>query len=200
MRVSLVGVGHWFQPGHVLFKGLDAELTDGCVYGVIGPSGAGKTTLLSLIAGWYVPREGNIERYEISHIQWVQQIPFGVARRTVMDHVALPLIAAGATRRQAESEGAQLLARFKLSGLESSEFCELSGGEAQRLMLARGVAAKPELLLVDEPTAQLDRHTAAGVNAVLAELSGEGRIVVVATHDMQTQSMCGSLIDIGSAS
>ena len=200
MRVSLVGVGHWFQPGRVLFKGINADLVAGCVYGVVGPSGAGKTTLLSLIAGWYAPREGSVERCGVCHVQWVQQNPYGVAHRTVMDHVALPFIAAGATRCEAEHEGAQLLSRFNLSGHESSEFCELSGGEAQRLMLARGVAAKPDLLLVDEPTAQLDRRTAAEVNAVLAELGGEGRIVVVATHDMQTQSMCGALIDIGAAS
>jgi len=198
MRVSLVGVGHWFQSGHVLFEGLDADLTDGCVYGVIGPSGAGKTTLLSLIAGWYAPCEGTITRDGVSRLQWIQQNPYGVARRSVMDHVALPLIAAGAARHQADEEAMRILSRFNLSGHKSSDFCVLSGGEAGRLMLARGVAAKPDLLLVDEPTAQLDRHAAAEVNTVLAQLSDEGRIVVVATHDAQTQSMCTALIDIGS--
>ena len=197
MHLTLDGVCHWFAPGCNLFARLDGELTPGCLYGVVGPSGAGKTTLLSLLAGVEAPKEGRIARDGIASVQWVQQIPHGVARRSVLDHVALPLIAAGATRVAAEHEAVELLAWFNLVHQVDAQYCTLSGGEAQRLMLARGVAAQPDLLLVDEPTALLDRNAAAEVNAVLGSVCGPDRIVVVATKDPQTQEMCGELIDIG---
>lgn len=75
-------------------------------------------------------------------------------------------------------------------------FCDLSGGEAQRLMLARGIAAAPQLLLVDEPTAQLDRHTAREMNDHLHALSRSGVIVVIATHDPDTRDACTDVIDL----
>jgi len=197
MRVTLTDVGHWFDPHRVLFSGVSLTLIPGYVYGVTGPSGSGKSTLLSLLAGWSAPQQGRIDREGIARVQWVFQNPFGVARRTVVDHVSWPLIAQGLTRAEATRIGHELLARFGLAEVAGSCFEDLSGGESQRLMLARGVTTQPDLLLVDEPTAQLDRHTAAEVNAVLAQLSGVGRIVVVATHDPQTQAMCGTIIDLG---
>ena len=199
MRLTLHGVGHWFDPARVLFLGLEADLSPGNLYGVTGPSGSGKSTLLSLLAGWEKPRQGVILRWEVARVQWVFQNPHGVPRRTVLDHVASPLVAAGASRSQAEDEALALLGAFGLEALAGQVFGALSGGEAQRLMLARGLAARPDLLLVDEPTAQLDRHTAGEVNAVLSSLAGEGRIVVVATHDAQTQAMCSDIIDLGAS-
>jgi len=196
MHLRLAGIGHWFDPARVLFTGLDADLHPGGVYGVTGPSGSGKSTLLSLLAGWEPPRQGRIVRSGVERVQWVFQNPHGVPRRTVLDHVALPFVARGSSRGEADECAQELLVRFRLEALSDHLFGALSGGEAQRLMLARGVAAAPDLLLVDEPTAQLDRHTATEVNAVLASLSAQGRIVVVATHDLQTQAMCTSLIDL----
>ena len=196
MRLTLNQVGHWFDPARVLFTDLNAELCPGMVVGVTGPSGSGKSTLLSLLAGWDVPKQGEITREGIDRVQWVFQNPHGVTRRTALDHVTSPLIAVGETRAQADEQGEKLLAQFGLSGVATSLFSSLSGGEAQRLMLARGVAANPDLLLVDEPTAQLDRHTAAEVNGALSALGGAGRIVVVATHDPQTKAMCTDVIDL----
>ncbi|WP_253953940.1 ABC transporter ATP-binding protein [Schaalia sp. 19OD2882] len=76
-------------------------------------------------------------------------------------------------------------------------FHTLSGGEAQRLMLARGMAAAPDLLLVDEPTAQLDGRTARAVDAALSRLAEPGVIVVVATHDARTAAVCDEVVDLG---
>ncbi|MFQ9100722.1 MAG: ATP-binding cassette domain-containing protein [Bifidobacterium adolescentis] len=97
---------------------------------------------------------------------------------------------------QAEACARELLAQFGLAERASSEYRELSGGEAQRLMLARGVASGADLLLVDEPTAQLDVHTADTVNARLDALSRRGMIVVVATHDHRTRDAATDVIDL----
>ncbi len=72
----------------------------------------------------------------------------------------------------------------------------LSGGEAQRLMLARAFAYKPDLLLVDEPTAQLDRASAANVNSAIAALGSEGSTVLIATHDPDTANACDRQVDL----
>ena len=76
------------------------------------------------------------------------------------------------------------------------QFSELSGGEAQRLMLVRAVCSRPDMLLVDEPTAQLDTRTAHSVSHVLGNLAGQGMIVLVATHDPDTRDACGRVIDL----
>jgi ABC-type lipoprotein export system ATPase subunit len=196
MPVTATGLAHWFAEDRVLFHDLSFSLRRGWVYGVVGPSGSGKSTLLSLLAGWERPRQGLIERVAVDRIRWVFQNPHGVPRRTVLDHVALAFVGQGLSRSEADAGATELLGRFGLSDLAEVRFGALSGGEAQRLMLARGVASAPDLLLVDEPTAQLDRVTATEVNRTLSELSGQGIIVVIATHDPETRAMCDELIDL----
>ena len=150
----------------------------------------------SILAGWVKPSEGSIQRLNIGKTSWVFQNPIGVARRSVIDHVTLPYLARGLDVPQAEACARELLAQFGLAERASSEYRELSGGEAQRLMLARGVASGADLLLVDEPTAQLDVHTADTVNARLGALSRQGMIVVVATHDHRTRDAATDVIDL----
>ena len=97
----------------------------------------------------------------------------------------------------ADVEAPEICAVVGLSHLtDRRPFSMLSGGEAQRLMLARGVASGADLLLVDEPTAQLDVHTADTVNARLGALSRQGMIVVVATHDHRTRDAATDVIDL----
>ena len=192
-------LGHEFLPDHPVFRHVSFSLTPDQVYAVVGPSGSGKSTLLSVIAGWLSPSRGEVVRRNVSTIRWVFQNPHGVARRNALDHVALGFVARGARRRDADFRARALLDRFGLSGVADSPFAALSGGEAQRLMLARGLASGPDLFLVDEPTAQLDRVTADEVNQVLSGLAGQGVIVVIATHDPQTARMCTDVIDLGVA-
>jgi ABC-type lipoprotein export system ATPase subunit len=194
--VKVAGVGHWFSPGHWLFENLDLDLVAGRVYGIVGPSGSGKSTLLSLIAGWDKPKSGHFDRRDVTAIRWVFQNPVGVARRTTLDHVALPLVARGVSRRTAEAQAEQLLRQFGLQEVVGAQFGSLSGGERQRLMLARGLAGEPDLLLIDEPTAQLDRAMASTVNARLGALVGRKAIVVIATHDPSTADRCTDLVDL----
>ncbi|PLS29595.1 ATP-binding cassette domain-containing protein [Bifidobacterium parmae] len=198
-RVVLTDVGHTFDPTgeDMLFRHLTVTLLPRHVYALTGPSGSGKSTLLSIIAGWTAPAQGTVERIGCDRVNWVLQNPHGVANRTAIDHVALPFIARGENRHDAESHALDLLYAFGLTRLAFKPFSDLSGGEAQRLMLARGVASGADLMLVDEPTAQLDLTTAATVNERLHALSLGGAIVVVATHDPRTRDACTDLIDLG---
>lgn len=194
--LDLRGVGHSFAGTGKLFSSVTARFEPGEVIALVGPSGSGKSTLLSILAGWLEPRYGNVERRGISHVGWVFQNPHGVARRDALDHVTLPLLAQGHSRASAEVRAAEILERFGLTSAAHRPFRALSGGEAQRLMLARAVALAPDLLLVDEPTAQLDLATAATVNEVLLQIAQESSIVVVATHDPHTRDACSRVLDL----
>lgn len=196
MQVAVEGVGHRFGDAPWLFRDVSVDLRPGSVYALSGPSGSGKSTFLSFLARLEDPLEGRIDFRDVQRISWVFQNPFGVPRRSALDHVMLPLLGGGASLAVAEHEGRELLSRFSLEPLAYRSFRELSGGEAQRLMLARGLAARPSLLLVDEPTAQLDRRTAAQVDAVLGATADEHTIVVVATHDEHTRQACDVILDL----
>lgn len=190
------GLGHRFEGTAQLFGGLDLELRPGRITGLCGPSGSGKSTLLSILAGWVKPAEGTLEMTGVGRTGWVFQNPYGVPGRTVVDHVSLPLLATGLPRRQAEARAMEVLASFRLENSAKKPFRALSGGEAQRLMLARAVCSAPDLLLVDEPTAQLDITTAATVNETLGAIAQDGTIVVIATHDPQTRAACTDVVDL----
>lgn len=196
MSLILHGIGHRFPDSPWLFRGLDITLHPGSTYALTGPSGSGKSTLLGILAGWVEPAEGRLERGDDTTIGWIFQNPHGVARRSAADHVALPLLARGLSPRAADARARELLDRVGLRDRADRLFRELSGGEAQRLMLARGIASRPALLLVDEPTAQLDRVTAATVNAALAATADEHTIVIVATHDAHTRDACDAQINL----
>ncbi|KIP53597.1 ABC transporter ATP-binding protein [Leucobacter komagatae] len=197
MQVAMVDLEHHFANHPSLFTGLTMTLVSGHVYALTGPSGSGKSTLLGILAGWTTPSSGTVVHTGIEAIGWVFQNPHGVAARTALDHVALPLLAQGEKRSDAEKHASTYLARFNLTYAANRAFKELSGGEAQRLMLARAIAAAPSLLLVDEPTAQLDPRTAATVNQTLGAIADDGTIVVVATHDQRTREACTDVIDLG---
>jgi ABC-type lipoprotein export system ATPase subunit len=195
--LAAVGLGHSFSGRPPLFRGLDFELVDGALTALTGPSGSGKSTLLSLLAGWRRPTEGTLVRDGVELVSWVPQSPFGVAQRSLLDHVALPLLARGWPRDRAEASGQAALSRFRLDAVVDSRYGEVSGGEAQRLMLARASLVHADLLVVDEPTAQLDPVSAAAVIETLGELADSGRIVVIATHDPRVAAVARHEIRLG---
>lgn len=197
MRLILEHLGHRFGSGPWLFTDLGVELVGGDLCALTGPSGSGKSTLLSIVAGWQAPAAGRVVTDNIDGTSWVAQNPFGVAPRSALDHVTLALMARGQTRRQAEPQARQALDRFGLGSVGDQPFGQLSGGEAQRLMLARATVTPAELLLVDEPTAQLDTHSAATVIDTLGHLADAGRIVIIATHDPRVAATCTRAITLG---
>lgn len=196
MLLKAIGLAHRFPGTDVLFEHLDFTIAPGQTVALCGPSGCGKSTLLSILAGWVKPWAGQVEREGIHRIGWVFQNPYGVPERTALDHVVFPLLCHGMSRREAIPEAKEAMGLFDLDYAVDRRFSELSGGEAQRLMLARAVCSHPDVLLVDEPTAQLDTRTAGSVSEVLGNLAGQGMIVVVATHDPRARDACGRVIDL----
>ena len=196
MFVKGEGLAHRFPGTDTLFEHLDFTLVPGETVAICGPSGCGKSTLLSILAGWERPAAGRVVREDVERVGWVFQNPYGVPERSALDHVVFPLLAKGMDRREAEPRALDVMGMFDLASVADRPFSALSGGEAQRLMLARAVCVRPDLLLVDEPTAQLDTRTAHGVSHVLGALAGQGMIVAIATHDADTRDACDRVIDL----
>lgn len=200
MSIAVHGLGHRFGTSPWLFRGLEAVFREGEVCALVGPSGSGKSTLLAILAGWEAPVEGVVDRDENLRVGWVFQNPHGIARRTAIDHVTLPFLADGAGVEDAVVRARELLARFNLGHAAERPFRDLSGGEAQRLMLARALAGRPDVLLIDEPTAQLDQQTARTVNQAIAAAASADCTIIVATHDPGTRDACSSSVDLATYS
>lgn len=196
MQVEVTGLGHAYVENAWLFRGLSYTFVPGYSYALTGASGSGKSTLMAILSGWTAPTEGQVRLPGVERTSWVFQNPHGTAKRTALDHVVFPLIAADVPATLADSRASELMGKFGLTHVMDTQFRHLSGGEAQRLMLARATASKPDLLLVDEPTAQLDRATAHVVNGVLSHAVADNTIVIVATHDEETRDACDVHLDL----
>lgn len=162
-----------------------------------GPSGSGKTTLLAMMGAMLTPTSGEVRldgvatsRLRDAHRAAVRRTKVGyvfqdvqlIPAMTVLDNVLLPCLPDGVAARDID-RGRHLLDRFGLSALTTANAHTLSGGEAQRVALCRALVRDPSLLLFDEPTAHLDSAHAERLLADLDALAGEGRAVVIATHD-----------------
>lgn len=159
---------------------------------LIGRSGSGKSTLLQLLGGLDTPSAGTMnwpllgtrDRLRPSQVAFVFQTPSLLPALTAIENVELPLLLGDADLDSTRAAAQEALARLDLSALANKLPEELSGGQAQRVAVARALVAHPRLVLADEPTGQLDRPTAQHLlDSVLAALNGTGTALVVATHD-----------------
>jgi ABC-type lipoprotein export system ATPase subunit len=159
---------------------------------LVGRSGSGKSTLLHLMAGLDAPTAGRVSWPAIGAradlrpgpVAVVHQGPSLLAPLTVLENVALPLILGGESDGAARGAARAALARANVADLAGKLPEEISGGQAQRVAVARALAGRPRLLLADEPTGQLDRaHAAAVVELLLDAADHAGAALVVSTHD-----------------
>lgn len=174
-----------------VLRDVSCTIAPGDRVALVGPSGSGKSTLLHLIAGLAEPSRGQIAWPALGprdglmpeKVQVVFQAPSLFPPLDVRDNVALPLLLAG--RRDGAAERAEaLLDRFGLTDLAAKLPEELSGGQAQRVAMARALSIAPALILADEPTGQLDSATAQGFLDTVLEIAAEsGAALVLATHD-----------------
>jgi ABC-type antimicrobial peptide transport system, ATPase component len=180
-------------------RGASVVVEAGEVLAVMGPSGSGKSTLLHCLAGILVPDGGEIvfagqrlgtldetARSKLRRDRFGFVFQFGqlVPELTAQENVALPLLLAGASRAAALAEAGDWFARLDLEGLQRRRSGELSGGQAQRVALARGLVSRPEVLFADEPTGALDSLTGEQVMELLTGTAREqGTTVVLVTHE-----------------
>ena len=183
---------------HLVLDGASARVEPGERVAVLGPSGSGKSTLLNLISGIDLPDEGSVHvanidltsltevartRFRRRHIGFVFQFFNLLPTLTVMENLLLPLELAGPVGPEERERAEGLLARVGLADRADAFPDRLSGGEQQRIALARALAHAPGLLLADEPTGNLDETMASEVADLLAEMaSGQRRTLVVVTH------------------
>jgi len=204
VRLIVRGLRH--RHGHrapEVLRGVDLEVGPGEAVAVVGPSGSGKTTLLALIGGLLPVRSGTVELVDerglscppFDQAAWVLQTVNVLADRTVLDNVCVGAFASGRDRSAAVAEALRWLDTVGLAGRGDDPVRALSGGEVQRVVIARALATGRPLLLADEPTGQLDAQTTESVLAALVDRS-RGRTLLVATHDAEVARRCDRVLTI----
>lgn len=159
---------------------------------LVGPSGSGKSTLLHLLAALDEPTSGIVrwpalgerETLRPAKISFVFQTESLLAPLTVLENVEVPRLLAGSNADEVRSDASEILGALHLSALADKLPEEISGGQAQRAAVARSLITRPALILADEPTGQLDHHTAKHLlNLLLRRIKGSDTALVIATHD-----------------
>ncbi len=199
--IEIHGLNRHFQSGEEKFhalKEIDLTVEKGECVILKGVSGSGKTTLLSIIAGLDHPSSGEIlvegeplaklpdrhlSRFRGRHIGMIFQHYNLLEHFSARDNVAVPLIPMGLTMNEVERRVDEAMERANIAHKAVQPAGRLSGGEKQRVAIARALAADPEIILCDEPTANLDRDNARRFLEILERLHGLGKTILIATHD-----------------
>lgn len=202
--IDIKGITKSFGNLQVL-KGIDLHINKGEVISIVGPSGAGKTTLLQIIGTLDRPDEGTvvIDGMEISqlskkrladfrnqHIGFVFQFHQLLPEFTALENIMIPAFIAGKSRNEARKRAEELLAFMDLSDRAGHKPNELSGGEKQRIAVARALVNNPAVILADEPSGSLDSKNKADLHRLFFELRDKfGQTFVIVTHDESLASI-----------
>ncbi|EKO3406507.1 lipoprotein-releasing ABC transporter ATP-binding protein LolD [Vibrio fluvialis] len=215
-----------YQEGDLqtqVLKGVSFELQKGELASIIGSSGSGKSTLLHILGALDDATQGHVEflgqqlstlssnkqaKIRNQHLGFVYQFHHLLADFSALENVAMPLLIGGKKVAQAKQDAAALLERVGLSHRLEHRPSELSGGERQRVAIARALVNRPDLVLADEPTGNLDHKTALSIYDLMRELNHEsGTAFLVVTHDgelaakmdRQLHMQDGLLLNVGEA-
>lgn len=197
---SLARVYHEGPRDLTVLDNLSLSVHAGERVAIVGSSGSGKTTLLNLLGGLDRPTSGEVRvadqslssmgeaelgRFRNHHIGFVYQFHHLLAEFSALENAALPLIIRGLRKKAAEEKAMALLERVGMAERGDHKPGELSGGERQRVAIARALITDPSLVLMDEPTGNLDQSTAAHILALMDELAKNANSAfVIVTHDM----------------
>ena len=199
----------------VLFRGLDLSVAAGEMVAIVGESGSGKSSLLHLLAALDRPTEGDVwvgeagagqvrvgglsarqaAEFRNSQVGYVWQFHYLLPEFTALENVAMPLLARGMRRGEALEKARVWLGEVGLAARGGHRSGELSGGEQQRVSLARALVTGPKLLLADEPTGDLDGKTAEAVFGLIQQLHREHALTsILVTHNMEFAARCGRVM------
>lgn len=190
-----------YPQGVTALEDVDLEIAGGDFVAVVGPSGSGKSTLLHLIGGLDRPSSGEIwvggialdghrdlTMFRRRMVGFVFQFHCLIPVLTALENVELPMIPLGLPRSVRVRRAANLLEKVGLAHRMTHLPGDLSGGESQRVAVARALANDPELILADEPTGELDSENGRAIVGVLEDLNREGRTVVLVTHNREVSA------------
>ncbi|MBI3828235.1 MAG: ABC transporter ATP-binding protein [Planctomycetes bacterium] len=180
-------------------RGVDMEIYKGEYLSIMGPSGSGKSTLFNMVGGLDKPSEGkvfisgnDVSQLDSQQLAWLRCHKIGYIFQTynilevmtALENVILPMVFAGIKTKDAEEKGHALLKMVGLEGRAGHRPVELSGGQQQRVAIARALANGPDIILADEPTANLDTKTGGEIIDLMEKLKYEREVTVIsATHD-----------------
>ncbi len=193
-------------------KGVNLTIDKGEFVSIIGASGAGKTTLLQILGTLDKPDEGKVSingtdvfgltddelsHFRNKHIGFVFQFHQLLPEFSALENIMIPALIAKKDKNEAERDAKELLSFMNLNERADNKPSELSGGEKQRVAVARALINKPDVLLADEPTGSLDSRNKADIHKLFCRLQQEmGQTLVVVTHDMEMASGSGRIINM----
>lgn len=195
-----------------VLKGIDLHIDKGEVVSIVGPSGAGKTTLLQIMGTLDTPDSGSvivdgidvtklkdkdIAKFRNQHLGFVFQFHQLLPEFTALENVCIPALIAGGNKKKAEERAKELLDYLNLSDRASHKPAELSGGEKQRVAVARALINNPAIILADEPSGSLDSKNKAELHQLFFDLRDKfGQTFVIVTHDEELSQITDRTIHI----
>jgi len=212
--IKIQNISKSFPMGHYhveVLRDFSMEIKEGELIAVTGPSGAGKSTLIHIIGGLERPSKGKVlfrgkdvyglsgaelDIYRNTNVGFVFQSHYLLDDFSALENVTIPALLAGMDRRVAAIRAKKLLGAVGLEGRALHHPKKLSGGEQQRVAVARAMMNNPTIILADEPTGNLDRANSLVVQELLFNLKNTGMAVVIVTHDTELSEQCERTIKL----